>query len=289
MRDWLGKPKRRYLILVKVALIGIVLTAGCSPTVTNTPSASPSVPEPTLGVVKTITAPEQISRPIDQYVPNVAVVVRLQAAEANLYEECFRREGVSGSWQVSGNVSDWVSVQRRNTVTRSQSWGFFDPTNAPSLGYFSDQSLDLSEGAPVGSDDEVVGRCVELEQAKMPYGQPWMSFAYGGLPNANPHMAGSDSRFVAAQDEWAACMKAQGFDLASVQDALSTWDPARTAASPTEVATAVADIDCKLETNFIGIALAVQTAYDLRYIDANRPALTEFQTKIDEFLREQGR
>ena len=39
-----------------------------------------------------------------------------------------------------------------------------------------------------------------------------------------------------------------------------------------EIATATADMSCKQSTNFMGIAVAVETAYDNQYISANANA-----------------
>ncbi|MCL2483519.1 MAG: hypothetical protein FWF43_08935, partial [Propionibacteriaceae bacterium] len=46
----------------------------------------------------------------------------------------------------------------------------------------------------------------------------------------------------------------------------------------------VADMNCKISTNLVGVAVAVQSAYDQVYIDSHRDALNTWKQKLDALL-----
>ncbi|MDQ4504159.1 hypothetical protein [Sinomonas sp. ASV322] len=56
-------------------------------------------------------------------------------------------------------------------------------------------------------------------------------------------------------------------------------------ADSTEIAAAVADVQCKISTNLVGIGAALQTAYDQEYIAKHRAALDAFAADWDGYLR----
>ena len=51
----------------------------------------------------------------------------------------------------------------------------------------------------------------------------------------------------------------------------------------TEVATAVADVRCKLDTNLVGIELAVELAYDRQYLRGHRDAVLQFARQNSQY------
>ena len=51
-------------------------------------------------------------------------------------------------------------------------------------------------------------------------------------------------------------------------------------ASTAQIATATADVQCKISTNLIGVAMAVQTAYDQQYIDAHTDQLAAYRERL---------
>lgn len=82
----------------------------------------------------------------------------------------------------------------------------------------------------------------------------------------------ADKRMRAAAKSWASCMKEQGFDYANPLDPWNQF----TAGHPdllgniseAERASAVQDVRCKQKTNYLGIALAVTTAYQERALNS---------------------
>jgi len=86
-------------------------------------------------------------------------------------------------------------------------------------------------------------------------------------------------------------MRDKGFDYPDPRAAVfdQQWQSSQANGSgvtPQEIATAVADMDCKVSTNLVGWAVAVQSAYDQAYIDSHRDALDRWQNLISDFLSE---
>lgn len=85
-------------------------------------------------------------------------------------------------------------------------------------------------------------------------------------------------------------MKDAGFDYSDPVSAYldNRWsqspDPRKMVHTADEVATAAADLRCKRSTNLVGTAIAVQAAYDERYITANKDALTTFRNNLTDRL-----
>ncbi len=50
--------------------------------------------------------------------------------------------------------------------------------------------------------------------------------------------------------------------------------------TPAQIATATADLACKKSTNLVGVAVAVETAYDKQYIAAHAAALAQFENQL---------
>lgn len=92
-----------------------------------------------------------------------------------------------------------------------------------------------------------------------------------------------DSRTVAAEKRWSACMKAAGFSFDTSRDANNHSWPNPVGAP--EKATAKADVRCKISTNLVGTWWAVETAYQRRAIEENAPALQQ----VKEFNENQVR
>jgi hypothetical protein len=79
----------------------------------------------------------------------------------------------------------------------------------------------------------------------------------------------TDSRVRTVVRDWSRCMAAAGFHYA---DPLAPpGDPAFSGdVTPQQIAVALKDIDCKRETNLVGVWFAVDSAYERQAIDADR-------------------
>lgn len=92
-----------------------------------------------------------------------------------------------------------------------------------------------------------------------------------------------DPRMTEAARAWSACMAEAGYDVATPDDAqegLATPMPDGTLsreitpdADEQEIATAVADLTCQLETDYQTSMLAAQHAMEQEFVDAHRDQL----------------
>lgn len=118
---------------------------------------------------------------------------------------------------------------------------------------------------------------------------------YGSL-NANPNpdpvpgiavqsaqWTQSDPRILAAERAWSACMSRSGFGYQNPAQAQERdWPSTPT---PEEIATAVADVRCKAQTNLVNTWLTVEAAYQQVLIGQNLSSLSRLQASVGALLR----
>jgi hypothetical protein len=93
----------------------------------------------------------------------------------------------------------------------------------------------------------------------------------------------SDPRILAAQRAWSACMARSGLSYKSpAQVAGRNWPSTPT---PAEIATAVADVRCKTQTNLVNTWLTVEAAYQQALISQNLTSLARLQASFGALLR----
>jgi hypothetical protein len=93
----------------------------------------------------------------------------------------------------------------------------------------------------------------------------------------------NDPRILAADKAWSACMTRRGLRYRTPQQAAQhNWPSAPT---PAEIATAVADVTCKTQTNLTNTWLTVEAAYQLALIGQNLTALSQLQASFATLLR----
>lgn len=93
----------------------------------------------------------------------------------------------------------------------------------------------------------------------------------------------NDPTVLAVNRAWAACMARAGYGYATPQQAAQKNWPS--APSPVEIATAVADVTCKAQTNLTNTWLTVEAAYQLALISQNLTALAQLQTSFQSLLQ----
>ena len=165
-------------------------------------------------------------------------------------------------------------------------WGYFDVDAARRRGYhYAKPEPDL-EGNKIGPiSDSQAGDCFQQSQTAMPLGNGWDRLV-GVAPFRDTPSPASDSRFFAAVGTWSNCMKVKGFSTSDPVQLLSDPRWNTPAPTPEEIATATADVDCKIETNLVGVAVAVLKAYDDEYIANHLTELNAFGPMIDKFIRD---
>jgi hypothetical protein len=247
-----------------------------------------------------VTQTQGVVRPIDGYLPSTEDVLKVVAANTEKINRCLISNGLSGGYSPAADPSEvpkFVASLASDNVTRNDLWGFFDTDAATYSHYGYDRPPNQSGGfetlSPPGPQ-AVIDKCEASAHAGLPGdpdSDPEFLVDIHSLPGRGPEVPLNDSRWLTAQAKWSTCMAAAGFagyksPLDSLFDAKwqQTGSDGRASASTEQIATATADIICKQKTNLVGIGLAVQSAYDQRYIQSNTQALNEFRTKISAYL-----
>jgi hypothetical protein len=262
-------------------------------------------PEPSIGAVPTITEPQQIQRPIDAYVPTAAQVLAVLRNQAAHVTSCMKDFGFSYGAPIVQGLTE-AAARRR---TRNPMYGLFDMNAAKTSGYQlvlpPDQPSTGSRVAPLSPDE--IGVLTGMSAT----GQPMKTFAGKGipdggcekvgrtaiggsmpapdeaaLPDGGPKVPANDSRIVDAVTQWSECVRAKGFHYSSPIAAMNDqkWQTGDTVSSA-EIATATADVACKVSINLIGTAVAVQTAYDKRYIGSHSQQLAAYRSNLEAAAR----
>ncbi|MEY9857349.1 hypothetical protein ABH935_002957 [Catenulispora sp. GAS73] len=302
----------KHLTRAVIALAPAALLAGCGST-TKPAAALP----PLSGPVPVVTTLEQISRPVDPYLPTPSDVLTLIAAANVLNSRCMAGFGLRGS---NTHATDIDAHGVRVAIAHTHLYGFFDPSIVATDGYDAVQlpppePPGLPTAAPLspaalsvenGTDDvghpvpAYAGKPVPAHgckaQAQQGTGGVFPNMSAAGLPDGGPVTPLSDPRVLAANKEWSACMTGKGYHFATPYEAMDspTAQDAQVVGpdghhtvvhSPAEIAQATADVGCKQATNFMGTATAVRDAYDRQYIATHGPALAEYRQQLDDRVR----
>ncbi|MEV7777760.1 hypothetical protein [Kitasatospora sp. NPDC088351] len=296
----------RYRIVAAGALTAVAV--GCSSTSQH---GSTTAEPPALGQIQTITDPTQIVLPTDPYMVTSAQIKQVTQAQDAVTADCMRDFGFTAKpTTVLG--ADTAAMAR---LTRSRLYGYFDVAKAKTLGYDrfaqTDQvNQDAAQAPPAsvaeqtalsGNDPTTRQPVTTLNGKPLP---PGGCFQKGrdalkddslliddsALPEGGPKIPVNDPRIVEAYATWSQCMKSKGFDYKDPIGAIGdqkwkTGRPANGSTNPDEIAAATADIDCKIANNTVGVIVAVQTAYDKKYIEANAAKLTAYRQQTEDLVR----
>ncbi|GAA4523300.1 hypothetical protein GCM10023192_00700 [Amycolatopsis samaneae] len=249
--------------------------------------------EPPVGSIDVITRETQISRPIDGYLPSGEQLRQLWQVRGAATTACYAEHGTPGRTNVPPDLAARLRIQRQEDVTRTRLYGFFGPEDARSRGYGSafEGQRNLEMPAP-WSRPEVVRQCEKAGSEAI--GDLTLVTDERILPDGGPPSATNDSRVTEAVSKWSACMTRAGYPYQRPIDPLidpkwqrpiSTQKGEGPPATPAEIAAATTDIGCKLDTNLVGVAVAVQSAYDRRYIAAHADALSRFKERLLGYTR----
>ena len=278
-------------------LVAGALLFGC------TPATHPTTQnEPPLGPIPTITSPEQVVLPIYSYLPSVEQTVALMLSGQQLMNQCFQAngtdeeselfivDGATGEETIAsqGDLMEYVSNLRRRDVTYSGMWQFFNPDAIPNYGYtlspLDNESLAAPTGLPPGGE-VTAESCFARVNSVSPAKSALFPFTISDLPDGGPQWHVSDSRYIAVEGEWSRCMQTFGFSYNTPEDAMiaNVYPETETLKAQGE-AVAKADVQCKIDTNLVGIAVGIQSAYEQDYIDSHRDQLSAQQQEISDFL-----
>jgi hypothetical protein len=292
------------------ALAAVALLTGCG----GGPAKPAAPPPPLVGPVPVVQTVDQVSRPIDPYLPRPEEVRMLISAANVLNARCMAGFGLSGG---DTHATDIDEHGARVATAHTHLYGFFDPAIVAADGYDLVQLQSSQEpGKPARAPMSDVAMTVEIGQDQahhpvtayagkpVPAGGCEGEAARGtggalpdmnaaGLPDGGPPMPLSDPRVLDATAKWSSCMAAKGYHFATPYDAMTGPAPEsaqvvgprgsqKVVHSPAEIAQATTDLACKQGTNFMGTVTAVQAAYDQQYINSHGPALAQYRKALDD-------
>ncbi|MGE5830610.1 MAG: hypothetical protein ACM30G_19920 [Micromonosporaceae bacterium] len=245
--------------------------------------------------------PLQLVLPLDAYRPTAIQQITLTRARNALIKACMKRFGFDYP-VVTPNAASLSSGNARRYLLA-------DPVSAAQRGYHPPQALiDASKAAQSGPTLSPAALSVVSGKGQSSYnGQAVPEGGCNGeasrrlvkgLPATPPNLSIVDelsgdsynrslqhTRLRAGFASWSECMKKSGYSYRTPHDANNDRVFATEIPSPQEIATAVADVSCKEETNLVGIWAAVDQAYQSRSIVKNELKLNEVKQSMNVSLR----
>jgi hypothetical protein len=237
--------------------------------------------------IPTVLDSSRLTLPIEQYMFTDRDMTALQQAQAVLARACMKRFGFD--WQAAGPTSDTGTVDAANTAHR---YGLTDPQAAATHGYHhtgpgsgtpksatraklsAAEASALTGSANAGVSAEatthrgtavLAGGCLSEATLQLS-GTPGVlgdGTAVTDIDIGSYQQSYADARVTAVFRKWSACMKAAGFDYPD-PTAAPGGNPRFTAAAPStlEIEIAKSDVECKRQTDLVGIWYAVDKAYE---------------------------
>lgn len=289
--------------------LAALLAAGCGCASSHAlPTAHASGSPGTVGVP---TDSPTIALPLDAFVMTPQQTSSLLNAYQLLLARCVRASGFSFRTEDASNAA-------ASTVNAQTRFGLNSLQDARIYGYEPDAARRAADARarsePVYSDAEdvvIFGKTTNGRPPKTPAGcsgQAWSQLgntgpdgaSYASTPFAvsleeRAHASTeSDARVAAVNAQWSACMRQRGYAFTDPAAASGSprWRQAAAAAqsdappmpAPAEIATAVADVQCKRSTDYVGTLTRVDTGYQNRLIDQNLAALQAEKSRRDAVL-----
>jgi hypothetical protein len=244
--------------------------------------------------------------PLDAYMHTNETYQSFLRANAALRDDCLRRFGVEPEGPTMNYVEDSPNFDLRNegrygrlNLELAQERGYgappeyervpdrsglWEPDDATwflivGLTEFPDRSLPTDvHGEPL-PEDGCNGEAVRLLDAgeTPPLGFP------EGLASETYYRAENHSQVQEAMESWSECMADVGHDFATIWDPMGIdWpDPV----SEAEIQMAVTDMECRIETNLVGVWYAVESAYQEIVIEEHAEELAAIADWIDTVYR----
>jgi len=257
------------------------------------------------------TMPEMVSvtgksLPLEAFQIGPQALSTISLARQLLIADCMKRFGYTYEIQPSGPPAQADRLSRRYGITDAASaarWGYGGPpgqapTSKPRRSADPNQALVLTgwpngriqpggtppAGQNVGGLEVPQGGCSGEAGRKLTgddAGQIGDDPLVRDIDASAYSKAESDPRVLDMQAKWSACMREKGYDYPhslAVVDAITRTGGDAPAA---EIQTALADVECKGRTNYIGIWFTVESAYQNALIEKNFQALTTIKARAD--------
>ncbi|MEV0206401.1 hypothetical protein AB0H97_14495 [Streptomyces sp. NPDC050788] len=283
---------------VGVAALCAVLLSGCQSSGDGTPSEPEISASPATKTVAGVRVPVL---PLDAYTVDAQQQEELDRAVDQLAQTCMKAKGYTWPARLEQLGVPRSANERRYGVTDPEAVKVYGYQLAPPVGVTPAQ---LAEEARREKKRKALmtdaltkaytGRSGKTAAASHTGGCRGKALKQLGLPQGGEALTAvdlaqqqsfqrteADSRARAANAKWSACMKKAGYRYANphVAAADPAWwtkgaDPAApNRAGAREIATAVADVRCKRQVDYVTVWQSVETTYQHKIIAANRKEL----------------
>ncbi|MFE6916718.1 hypothetical protein [Streptomyces rubiginosohelvolus] len=266
----------------------------------------------------------QITTPLDAYLPSPEENYTLKKARVLLVNSCMRELGYAQNPQPLSRFSGEAYLEHSEFLVvpleQAERYGYKKPpedkgTDAGAESRYAKSVTDTQGGLLTGKVPTFNGKKVPAEgcegealriitkgaataeEVTMPDGSAAGS-GKGGFGEGYAEMVVSsargkamakvreDSRFRDATERWSDCMEKQGYDYDSPS---SSWNDKKWAdasrAGKQEIAVAVADMGCKKQVNYLGVGIAVETAYEKQVIEESAEVLEDAKDKTARWIQ----
>ena len=279
-----------FLVLV------VVLSAACGSHSTGGGTAHRT--EPALGPVPTVTDEAGIpTLPLDTYQVHNRQQQTAQEATRVVARACMARFGFDWHGNDPTPQPDLDALAKRR-------YGLINAADAARYGYQAPPEISGNQSGTGKSDFNPTADELAVWRGTVPSGSRVNTQVVpaggcqaevnrtmeAGAPQGDANLAQNlssesfaksrtDSRLVAAQAQWSACMKQAGYDYHDSWDPNSVNWTGRGVAE--QIATATADVACRHKTNLVGIWSAVDSAYQRQLVEKNAQRLNLVRRQLD--------
>jgi len=275
----------RYLVGLFSLSILVLAVTGCSG----------KTAAPPLGEIPHVTSVDQLSRPIDSWLPTMGQVNSIIKATGVVAAQCMRNYGFD--YHLDEKEVDPIAE-----IDRGETFGYFNPSTVGEKGYDAviigtSTEVDAKPGESVvfSGRDNKGAPVKEYAGKSLPEGGCYRfaqnavgdvpKFSPQELPDGGPKIPLTDPRLTSVIKSWSECMKVAGFSYGTPAEAFldPRWRTRESGYKHTslEISVATADSNCKISSNLMGVVVALEAAYDLPYIKSHVSVLEALKRKCD--------
>lgn len=226
--------------------------------------------------------------PFDDYFLDAEQMRVVQQARITLTTQCMEDKGLTYSADIDAVMSTIHASGLETAI-----WGPVDMEQAQRDGYHPRPSqTSASQNASASSarqqpgyidalvNDENTG-CDDLAYAELGYDNEWFSqiATYDAVRAAANESAVADPEAVHLIMDWSACMSRKGYEADDPRSLVKRYADGARGGTPDaqERQTAVADVECKIETSFVTGVTTVIQRHEAQAVTANQATMDTVQ------------
>jgi hypothetical protein len=295
----------KFSAITLLSAAGLTLVVGCS----NSHGMADSSKEPTVQSTPRVeTQNSFVPRPLDKYAPTNAQDSRLKQAEAVITNRCLRKLGYSQHPLTEESAPDQNSnIYEFYWFPDASHSGYSTPPQLPEGSSWDEKVPSIQQGLLDGKTRSYKGNPVPKDGCYGEAGRqltknaaPPEKFSEGGITisrvaDASPRGliesyisvirqklsfdVKQDSRVKRLMTQWSQCMSEEGYNYPSPAGAAgdNRWgNKENKHPSKDEISAATTDMACKRKLRYLDVIIAVESAYETRYINQHPGRVQEF-------------